>query len=85
MATSEAQKRANQKYKTKNIDFIAFETRKGKKAEYKAAAAELGLGQMEMIRLAIDEFILSHPLPIFAPTLPPKPPKNHLPRKKSCR
>lgn len=60
MSTSAAQKLARQRYKEKNIELVAFEVKKGMSAEYSAAAAELGLGKMEMIRRAIAEFIANH-------------------------
>lgn len=72
MATSESQKKAIKKYKEKNIELVAFETRKGKSAEYTQAAINLGLGKMEMIRLAVEEFIQRH-LNEFAPVVKPAP------------
>ena len=60
MSTSAAQKLARQRYKEKNIELVAFEVKKGMSKEYSAAAAELGLGKMEMIRRAIAEFIQRH-------------------------
>ena len=58
MATA-AQKLARQRYKEKNLELVAFEVKKGASAEY-TAAASLGLGKMEMIRRAIEEYIANH-------------------------
>lgn len=60
MAISAAQKLAAKKYRVGNIDVVSFDVKKGKRDEYKAAAAAMGLGQMEMIRRAIDEYIANH-------------------------
>lgn len=60
MTTSKAQLLASKKYRQNNIEVLSVDVRKGKKAEYKAAAVALGLSQMEMIRRAIEEFITNH-------------------------
>ena len=60
MTVSKAQLLAQQKYNEKNLDSITFRVKKGKKEEYKKAAEERGLGFMEMIRQAIEEFIHNH-------------------------
>jgi len=60
VAVSKAQMIAQQKYNEKNLDMITFKVKKGKKAEYKQAAEARGLGFMEMIRLAIEEYIQNH-------------------------
>ena len=70
MPRSESQKKATRKYKEKNIELVAFETKKGKSAEYTQAAAKMRLGKMEMIRLAVEEFIQTH-LHEFAPIVKP--------------
>lgn len=44
-------------YKKANYDKIFFLVKKGKREEYKQAAEDFGLGQAEMIRLAVDTFI----------------------------
>lgn len=60
MSRTEGEKISRQKYESKAYDQILLKVRKGKRAEYKAAADEFGLGQMEMIRLAVEEFIERH-------------------------
>lgn len=60
MTVSKAQLIAQQKYNSKNLDSITFRVKKGKKEEYKEAADTRGLGFMEMIRLAIEEYIANH-------------------------
>lgn len=60
MTVSAAQKLATKKYRAGNIDVVSFDVKKGKRDEYKAAAAAMGVGQMEMIRRAIDEYIANH-------------------------
>ena len=60
MAVSKAQLISQQKDNEKNLDVITFKVRKGKKAEYKLAAEARDLGFMEMIRLAIEEYIANH-------------------------
>lgn len=60
MAVSKAQRLAQQKYNDKNYDRVAILIKKGKRDEYKEAAAQRGLGYAEMIRRAIDEYIANH-------------------------
>lgn len=60
MTVSRAQSLASQRYRKKTYEQIFFDVKKGIKAEYKAAATELGYGYAEMIRLAIEEFIQHH-------------------------
>lgn len=60
MTVSKAQLIAQQKYNEKNLDSITFKVKKGKKNEYKEAASAMGLGFMEMMRLAIEEYIQNH-------------------------
>ena len=60
MTVSKAQLIAQQKYNSKNLDSITFRVKKGKKEEYKEAADARGIGFMEMIRLAIEEYIANH-------------------------
>ena len=47
-------------YKKANYDQILIRVKKGKQAEYTAAATALGLSKMEMFRQAVDEFIARH-------------------------
>lgn len=61
MATSKAQKLAQKKYNDKNYDRVAILIKKGKRDEYKKAAAARGLGYAEMIRLSVEEYIANHP------------------------
>lgn len=60
MSISKAQLIAQQKYNEKNLDSITFKVKKGKRELYKAEAEARGLGFMEMIRRAIDEYIQNH-------------------------
>lgn len=60
MAISKAQLIAQQKYNEKNLDSITFKVKKGKRELYKSAAEARGLGFMEMIRRAVDEYIQNH-------------------------
>ena len=60
MAVSKAQKLAQQKYNQKTYDQIIIRVKKGLRDEYKLAADMRGLGLMEMIRLAIAEYIQNH-------------------------
>lgn len=53
-------KTTNQIYKETNYDQILVRVKKGKREEYRQSAKDLGLGQMEMIRLAVEEFIQNH-------------------------
>ena len=50
-------KEARRQYEANTYDTITFKARKGKNAEWTEAAGIIGLGKMEMIRRAIDEFI----------------------------
>lgn len=47
-------------YKKANYDQILIRVKKGKQQDYRQAADTLGLGQMEMFRRAVDEFIARH-------------------------
>ena len=47
----------DKEYKKNNYDSILFRVKKGKKAEYQQAASELGLGKMELMRVAVEEYI----------------------------
>lgn len=61
MATSKAQKLATANYRNKTYDNILFRVKKGKRDEYKQAAAIRNIGFHEMIRNSIDEYIQNHP------------------------
>ena len=50
----------DREYKKLNYDNILVRVKKGKKEEYQQSADSLGLGQAEMIRQAIEEFIQNH-------------------------
>lgn len=58
----------NSDYKKENYDQILIRVKKGKRDEYRTAAENLGLGQMEMIRAAIEEYIQNHTGGEFVPT-----------------
>ena len=64
----------NQAYKKANYDHILFRVKKGVNEQYTEwAAAAMGVGQMEMIRRAIDEYIANHGgegVPTVAPVKP---------------
>lgn len=47
-------------YKKANYDQILIRVKKGKQQDYRQAADALGIGQMEMFRRAVDEFIQNH-------------------------
>lgn len=70
MARTEGEKISRQKYERKAYDQILLKVRKGKREEYKQTAERLGLGQMEMIRLATETFIAAHNGEEFKPTTP---------------
>ncbi len=50
----------NQAYKKANYDQILFRVKKGVNEQYTQWAAAMGVGKMEMIRRAIDEYIANH-------------------------
>ena len=57
----------DREYKKLNYDKIFFLARKGKRAEYQQAAKDFGISQSEMIRLAVETYILDrslHDLPV---------------------
>ena len=60
MSRTEGQKISRQKYESKAYDQILIKVRKGKREEYKDAAEKLGLGQMELFRTAVEEYIKKH-------------------------
>jgi len=60
MTVSRAQSLASQRYRKKTYEQIFFDVKKGIKAEYKAAAAELGLSLAALLTNAADEFIQRH-------------------------
>ena len=57
MSKTTPQKLAQAKYDQKSYDQILIKVRKGKRDEYKNAAETLGLGQMELFRTAVEEYI----------------------------
>ena len=62
MARTESQKLARTKYTGKTYEQINFPVKKGKREEYKQAAAVRSVGFYEMIRLSIEEYIQNHPV-----------------------
>ena len=62
MAKTQAQKLAQDKYNAKAYDQILVRVKKGKRDEWKQAAELLGIGYVEMIRQATDEYIANHPV-----------------------
>lgn len=67
MSRTEGQKISRQKYESKAYDQILIKVRKGKREEYKDAAKRLGLGQMELFRAAVEEYIRNHAGDIAVP------------------
>ena len=47
-------------YKAAKYDRVGFWVEKGTRAKYQLMAATIGLGQSEMFRRAVDEFIANH-------------------------
>lgn len=73
----------NDIYKKENYDQILIRVKKGKKEEYKQAAEGLGLGQMELFRTAVEEFIANHAGEEFPPRrLPESPPEKFTPEQR---
>ena len=72
MPKSNAQKLAQQKYDQKSYDQILIKVKKGKREEYRQSAESIGLGQMEMIRLAIEEYIKNHTGEDFTAAIKPE-------------
>lgn len=60
MTVSKAQSLASQRYRKKTYEQIFFDVKKGIKAEYKAAAAELGMSLAGLLTTAAEEFIQRH-------------------------
>ena len=50
----------NDIYKKENYDQILIRVKKGKREEYRLAAEEMGLGQMELFRRGVEEYIANH-------------------------
>lgn len=59
--TSASKIAANMRYNAKNLDNITVTVAKGKKDEYKQAAAARDIGLMELFRRGADEYIANHP------------------------
>lgn len=53
---------AQMRYNERKIDNITVSVVKGKKEEYKQAAAERNIGLMELFRRGADEYIMNHPV-----------------------
>ena len=56
MASSAAQKLAKEKYRQEKRDLLAVEIPKGKRDEYKAKAAELGLSLSMLIQHSVESY-----------------------------
>lgn len=61
MAVSKAKILAQMKYNAKTYDRLEIQLKKGKKDEYKQAAAARDIGLMELFRRGADEYIANHP------------------------
>lgn len=60
---------ANKKYRAKTYDTISFDVPKGKRDEYKQAAASLGLSLARFLYLAAEAFSKEHSGEDFKPAL----------------
>ena len=60
--TSPAKILAQMRYNAKAYDNITVQVVKGKKDEYKQAAAVRDIGLMELFRRGADEYIKNHPV-----------------------
>ena len=59
---TESQRIAQAKYNADNYDRVAILIKKGKREEWKQAAAARSLGYAEMIRQSVEEYIQNHPV-----------------------
>jgi len=57
---NQAQNRAVQRYKDKAYDRLAVAIKKGKRDEWKAAAADLGLSLAGLVVAGVEEYIQAH-------------------------
>ena len=62
MPRTEAQKLARANYDAKAYDQILVRVKKGKREEWKQAAAERNIAYAELIRRGADEYIANHPV-----------------------
>ena len=60
--TSKSQIAASLRYRDKSLDRVEVTFKKGDKDRLKQEAKKRGLGLMQFIRLAIDDFIKNHPV-----------------------
>ena len=60
MTVSQAQLKANSKYRAKAYDSLTIQLKKGTREDYKKAAIERGLSLAALFRLAVDEYIQNH-------------------------
>ena len=68
----------NPEYKKTHYEQILVRVKKGKRDEYKDAAEKLGVGQMELFRIAADEYISNHAGEKITPPVPTTTPENEL-------
>jgi len=78
MARTLSDKISRQKYNDTHYDQILLRVKKGKRDEYKQSAAQLGLGLMEMMRLATEEFIRTHAGEKFVMATTPESPQEKI-------
>jgi len=57
-----SQRLAQAKYNAENYDRVAILVKKGKRDEWKKAAAERNIAYAELIRRGADEYIQNHPI-----------------------
>ena len=59
---TDSQRLAQAKYNAENYDRVAILVKKGKRDEWKQAAAERNIAYAELIRRGADEYIQNHPV-----------------------
>ena len=59
---TESQKLAQAKYNAANYDRVAILVKKGKRDEWKQAAADREIAYADLIRRGVDEYIQNHPV-----------------------
>ena len=59
---TESQRLAQAKYNATNYDRVAILVKKGKRDEWKQAAAIRGIAYADLIRRGVEEYIKNHPV-----------------------
>ena len=60
MTVSQAQLKANSKYRAKAYDSLTIQLKKGTREDYKKAAIKRELSLAGLFRVAVDEYIQNH-------------------------